>query len=112
DRGGAARARRHVGERRRRGGAADGRRPDPAMSNLTVADLRAANPATVRACALAWAALGDALDAAYERFLEGQKRVDRGGAGAAVRAAAVTVVGQGHELSGLCSPARQIARAL
>lgn len=82
------------------------------MSNLTVADLRAANPESVRASALAWAALGDALDASYERFLEGQKRVDRSGAGSAVRAAAVKVLAQGHELSGLCAPARQIARAL
>jgi hypothetical protein len=82
------------------------------VSRLTVSDVRAGDPGSIRAAAIQWAALAADLDAAYEQFVVGQQLVERAGQGAAVPAAAARMRGHGRELNGLVQPARRIAQVL
>lgn len=83
------------------------------MTALTVADLRAGDPAAFRVAADRWLALAAELDAAYEQFLSGQRIVDEGAAaGAAATAVRRRMRAQGRELSALVLPARRLAQAL
>ena len=82
------------------------------MGRLTLADVRAGDPEAYRAAATEWAALAADLDAAFERHLAGQQRIDTAGRGEAMTGAARRLVSQGRELSAVVLPTRRIARTL
>jgi Alpha/beta hydrolase len=82
------------------------------MSTLTLADVIAAQPAPYQRAAIAWAALAEDLDNAYEQVIVGLKKVDRGADGEAARAAIRKILEQSHRLSNSCNPARRISDAL
>jgi len=82
------------------------------MSTLTLADVLAADPVPVLRSAIAWSALANDLDNAYEEFLPGLRQVDRGAAGVAAQAAVRRLTEEGRRLSTAVNPARRIADAL
>jgi hypothetical protein len=82
------------------------------MSALTLADVMAAQAAPYQRAAVAWAALAEDLDNAYEQFIVGLNKIDRGAHGEAALAAIRQILEQSHRLSNSCNPARRISDAL
>lgn len=81
-------------------------------SQLTLAEVRAADPEAFRSAALAWDALAAALDAASDRVRTGRNQVAAAGQGWALSAATDRLAAQVDKVAQTVRPARRIADAL
>ena len=95
------------------GGAAKTRRRGVnGMSALTLQDVMDMESRTLLRAAIAWAALAEDLDNAYEQLTRGVRLIDRDARGDAALAALRTLMAQGHRISNSFNPARRISLAL
>ena len=82
------------------------------MSGLTLQDVMNTQSTSLIRAAIAWAALAQDLDNAYEQLMQGVKLVDRNARGESALAALRTLTAHGHRISNSVNPARQISEAL
>lgn len=82
------------------------------MGQLTLAELRAADPEAFRSAAVAWAALAAALDTASDHVTTGRHHVAAAGHGWALSAATDRLAVQVDKVANTVWPARRIADAL
>ena len=82
------------------------------MSALTLQDVMDMESRTLLRAAIAWAALAEDLDNAYEQLTRGVRLIDRDARGDAALAALRTLMAQGHRISNSFNPARRISLAL
>jgi Alpha/beta hydrolase len=82
------------------------------MSALTLQDVMDTESRTMFRAAIAWAALAEDLDNAYERLVRGVRLIDRDARGEAALAAARTLRAHSNQISNSFNPARRISMAL
>ncbi len=82
------------------------------MSALTLQDVMDMESRTPFRAAIAWAALAEDMDNAYEQLTRGVNLIDRDTRGAAGSAAIRTLLAQGRRISNSVNPARRISVAL